>query len=308
MKYIYAFLFLAFSFSTAFAWSPEQCAVFLQYGIYDENRTIVFDEYFTKMKALYCESNKGSGTLSIGIPQIVDFGGSGDYQKDLCNKEESATSNKYYYSQAQKSINSDIVNALKECVSETKGVTFYIKTSSQPSSFNIVFNYSPHGGIVNDSAHILVRGAKCYSTKVDGEISSGQSKAIPLIPGRFEYSCERRPEDIVTVLVSADISEVLNSNVFLPGYVRPSEPPTSFTFYQPQVKGIPLDNCLNNGHDCGKPSADRWCLMNGFANSLTFESGGAAPLTKTMGDEYECHHPPYICGMISKVTCARRDN
>lgn len=306
MKYIFAMVFLAVSCSSALAWTPEQCSVFFQYGIYDEHQTVVFDEYFKRTKELYCETNRGSGKVSIGIPQVVDFSGNGDYQKDLCSGKESATLNKYYYAQVQKTINSDIVNALKDCVADTKGINFYIKTSSQPSSFNIIFNYAPHGGITDDSAHILVLGATCYSTKIEGQIGSGQSKTIPLMPGKFEYSCERKPEDIVKVLVSADVSEVLNSNVFLPGYVKPSEPPTEFTFFLPQTDGIPLDNCLNNSAECGKPSADRWCLMSGFSNSVAFESGGSAPLTKTMGDKFECHHPPYTCGMISKVTCKAR--
>lgn len=306
MKYVFAFLFFAFNFSTAFAWAPEQCAVFLQYGIYDENQTVVFDEYFKRTKQLYCETTKGSGQMSIGIPQIVDFSGNGDYQKDLCSGKESATLNKYYYSQVQKTINKDIIGALKECVSVVEGVMTYIKTSSQPSSFNIVFTYNPHGGVANDSAHILVLGATCYSAKFEGEIRSGQSKTIPLIKGTFEYSCDRKPEDIVKVLVSADVSEVKNSNVFLPAYVKPPEPPTDFTFYLPQVDGVPLDNCLNNSAECGKPSADRWCLMSGFANSTSFEPGGSAPVTKTMGDQFECHHPPFICGMIGKVTCKAR--
>jgi hypothetical protein len=51
--------------------------------------------------------------------------------------------------------------------------------------------------------------------------------------------------------------------------------------------GIRVDNCLNWGTGCGKPAADYFCRLNGFASAQSFKTAAFRP-TFVMGDRRIC--------------------
>lgn len=59
------------------------------------------------------------------------------------------------------------------------------------------------------------------------------------------------------------------------------------TYFQPQVKGARLDSCLIGKETCGKPTADAFCVAEGFTAALIFQRE-AASATQKLGSDSVC--------------------
>jgi len=276
----------------------------MKYGIYDEYRVVNYKEAFSSVKILYCRDSSGSDKLNISIPEQLDLGGSSDYQDTMCRDEQQASLDVFYYDQALKSVNKDIIKAVSDCSKgNEKGVSYYILTDSNPDTFNVEFLFKPYATTAKDVLSIQVSKATCRSASIRGDILPGETKKLSVVSGKYEYTCTRDRNDTVKVLVAAENSEVTSENVTLPAYEPPVPPPSTYVFRLPQHDGVPLDICLNNSRNCGMPSANYWCVQAGFLGAAGYDVIGPVSHTKTMGDNFECNHPPNTCGMISAVTC-----
>lgn len=88
----------------------------------------------------------------------------------------------------------------------------------------------------------------------------------------------------------------------------PAAQAETVTFDNPSVGSQPLDLCLSWGEGCGKPSADAWCVNNGFdesVNHVVAEDIGLATPTRLISTGAVCDQA--FCDGIAQVTCARPD-
>jgi len=80
----------------------------------------------------------------------------------------------------------------------------------------------------------------------------------------------------------------------------------SKVFYNPMVNGYRVDICLHWGNKCGKPAADRFCQINGYDNSATFQYDndiGAVSPTLVLGDNKVCDAS--YCDGFKHIRCVR---
>jgi hypothetical protein len=72
------------------------------------------------------------------------------------------------------------------------------------------------------------------------------------------------------------------------------------TITMPKVGGTAVDWCLNYGTACGKPAADAYCRLRGFAGAAQFQT---APMKATfvLGDRKKCQNA--TCYGLSSVQC-----
>jgi hypothetical protein len=74
-------------------------------------------------------------------------------------------------------------------------------------------------------------------------------------------------------------------------------------FMDPTVEGAAVDVCLNWGTNCGKPAADAFCQLQGFAGSSAHAARPNAPPTFVIGDRAVCRES--YCARLTSITCVR---
>jgi hypothetical protein len=72
-------------------------------------------------------------------------------------------------------------------------------------------------------------------------------------------------------------------------------------FHNPKVNGSNVDGCLTFGANCGKPAADQFCRLNGFAESSDSSWGYMRP-TLVLGDNSRCDNAS--CGGFTRIVCS----
>ena len=58
-------------------------------------------------------------------------------------------------------------------------------------------------------------------------------------------------------------------------------------YFSPQIKGTRLAACLADPNSCGKPTADAFCIGEGFTGALVFQREAAAA-TRQLGSGEIC--------------------
>lgn len=74
-------------------------------------------------------------------------------------------------------------------------------------------------------------------------------------------------------------------------------------FELPRINGALLDWCYNWGADCGKPAADRFCVMNDYAEAVDFgeKPGPLGEPTMLISDGRICEADD--CGTFEYIAC-----
>jgi hypothetical protein len=72
------------------------------------------------------------------------------------------------------------------------------------------------------------------------------------------------------------------------------------TYFQPQVNGARLDSCLIGKETCGKPTADAFCVAEGFTAALIFQREAAAS-TQKLGFDSVCEG--LNCVSFKQIKC-----
>jgi hypothetical protein len=68
------------------------------------------------------------------------------------------------------------------------------------------------------------------------------------------------------------------------------------SFFQPQMDGIRLAVCANGDASCGKPTADKFCAVQGYKESILFQREFSATQSCTSGQcetfrQIKCYKP-----------------
>lgn len=79
-------------------------------------------------------------------------------------------------------------------------------------------------------------------------------------------------------------------------------------FNNPKYRGYTVDKCLYSRGDrqCGKPAADRFCELNGYRESITYDLHERAGNTFLLGSESRCTGTH--CDAFRAVACRERTN
>lgn len=72
-------------------------------------------------------------------------------------------------------------------------------------------------------------------------------------------------------------------------------------FDEPRIDGYRVDVCLHFGQQCGKPAADAWCRMQGYAEASTWVTGGKGMHTKILGSGQICDQ--FYCDGFTSIHC-----
>ena len=103
-------------------------------------------------------------------------------------------------------------------------------------------------------------------------------------------------------LITPRIKNLLALCCFLTAIISPA---TAFAadkqFDRPAVDGKRLDWCLNWGENCGKPAADAFCKLNGYANATQWRVATSVGPTWVLGDQRSCG--PRSCDGFASITC-----
>ncbi len=88
----------------------------------------------------------------------------------------------------------------------------------------------------------------------------------------------------------------------------PSYGPGTQIFKNPAYRGIRVDKCLYSRGDrqCGKPAADRFCQLNSYRESITFDLQERAGNTFLLGSESRCNGN--LCDAFRAIACKTRFN
>jgi hypothetical protein len=71
-------------------------------------------------------------------------------------------------------------------------------------------------------------------------------------------------------------------------------------FFQPNVDGVRLASCLANPESCGKPTADAFCVVQGFSQSIMFQREPAS-LTRQLNSDSLCEGAN--CSSFRQIKC-----
>jgi hypothetical protein len=68
------------------------------------------------------------------------------------------------------------------------------------------------------------------------------------------------------------------------------------SFFQPQIDGIRLILCANGETSCGKPTADKFCAIHGYKESILFQREFSASQSCQSGQcktfrQIKCYRP-----------------
>jgi hypothetical protein len=74
-------------------------------------------------------------------------------------------------------------------------------------------------------------------------------------------------------------------------------------FDNPQVDGMPMDQCLGFAVDCGQPAADYFCDMNGYPSASDWGIENSPSDTKTLKTKEICDTSQWICDKFSFIEC-----
>jgi len=88
----------------------------------------------------------------------------------------------------------------------------------------------------------------------------------------------------------------------------PSYGPGTEIFHNPTYRGNAVDKCLYSRGDrqCGKPAADRYCELNGYRESISYDLRERAGNTFLLGSETSCRGSS--CDALRAVACKNRFN
>lgn len=88
----------------------------------------------------------------------------------------------------------------------------------------------------------------------------------------------------------------------------PSYGPGTEIFHNPTFRGNTVDKCLYSRGDrqCGKPAADRFCELNGYRESISYDLRERAGNTLLLGSETRCRGSS--CDALRAVACKNRFN
>ncbi len=88
----------------------------------------------------------------------------------------------------------------------------------------------------------------------------------------------------------------------------PSYGPGTEIFKQPRYRGNAVDKCLYSRGDrqCGKPAADRFCELNGYRESITYDLHERHGNTFLLGSESQCRGSS--CDAFRAVACRQPTN
>lgn len=79
-------------------------------------------------------------------------------------------------------------------------------------------------------------------------------------------------------------------------------PALAETFSYPELNGTPIDYCLHFASQCGKPAADRFCVINGYQSAVNFAPAANLGHTVIIGDAgSECNNAR--CGGFQFIEC-----
>ena len=71
-------------------------------------------------------------------------------------------------------------------------------------------------------------------------------------------------------------------------------------FFQPNVDGVRLAACLANPNSCGKPTADAFCVVQGFTQAIMFQREPAAS-TRQLNSDSMCEGAS--CTAFRQIKC-----
>jgi hypothetical protein len=71
-------------------------------------------------------------------------------------------------------------------------------------------------------------------------------------------------------------------------------------FFQPNVDGVRLASCLANPESCGKPTADAFCVVQGFSQAIMFQREPAS-LTRQLNSDSMCEGDS--CSSFRQIKC-----
>ncbi len=81
----------------------------------------------------------------------------------------------------------------------------------------------------------------------------------------------------------------------------------STSFDYPKHKGLALDWCRSWATDCGKPSADAWCVKKGYDSSSGFSKwNDAGEPTRVISSNQICDDAG--CDSFTKISCQKADD